>query len=79
MKVDYKMVKKPVKTVVIGQAVQSSKNHKIAVRKFHKAQAIFKQVSDKYGAEETQSLLIDMLNAGFTVHESAEYLKGVLL
>ena len=79
MKVDYKAVKKTFRTAVIGQAVQSSKNHKIAVRRFHKAQAIFKQISDRYGTKETQSLLIDMLNAGFTVHESAEYLKGVLL
>ena len=64
---------------MIGQAVQSSKNHKIAVRRFHKAQAIFKQIADKYGVKETQNLLTDMLNAGYTVHESAEYLKSVLL
>lgn len=79
MKVDYKISRNPLRVAVIGQAIQSSKNHKIAVRRFHKAQSIFKQISELYGVEETRDLLTSMLNAGFTVHESAEYLKSVLL
>lgn len=61
------------------EQAQSSNSHSAAVQRFHKVQEIFSKISEQYGIKETQELLIDMLNAGFAIHESAEYLKGVLL
>ena len=49
------------------------------VQRFQKAQLIFEKISNEYGVKNTQELLLGMLNAGYSINESAEILESALL
>ena len=73
MKANYRVTKKP----FYAMAQLSSKPNLLA--RFQQTQKIFDEISQIYGSKDTQNLLNDMLNAGYSIHESAEILKAKLL
>lgn len=65
--------------MILSKSLPSSNNHDAMVQRFQKAQLIFEKIANEYGVKNTQDLLLDMINVGYSVSESAEILETVLL
>ena len=74
MKANYKVT-----MMVIGKNLHSLNKHDDMVRRFQKNQLVFERIANEYGVKDTQELLLGMLNAGYSINESAEILESALL